>query len=190
MSQFTNNWNAQNGAMAGMSPMGETTGMPMGMRNISQEPIGGNAMANWQYNQQAQAMSNQSNPNMRGWKTYTPDPPSPPVRMTDGYWVDAFENIKPKDVPMDGEMHFFPQTDNSCVYAKVWTNDGQLLSFRFLPEKVEQPKQDVPQDINGFLKGYEIVTERQTERLEGLEKKLDRLYNAIMGDDTKEGNVT
>lgn len=180
MSQFTNDWNAQNGVMSGMGQMGMNNGMGM-----PQSQMRGNSMANWEYAQQTQTAPSQVN--MNGWKTYSPDPPPPPVRRTDGYWVNSFDDIKPRDVPMDGEMHFFPQSDNTCVYAKLWTNDGQLLSFRFLPEKVDPPKQDVPSNINEVLKGYEIVTERQTERLEGVEQKLDRIYKLIMGDDTKEG---
>lgn len=180
MSQFTNSWNAQNGAMANMSPMDMNSGMGM-----PQNQMRGNNMANWEYNQQTQTQAAPP-PNMNGWKTYSPDPPAPPVRRTDGYWVESFNDIKPKDVPMDGEMHFFPQSDSSCVYAKLWTNDGQLLSFRFLPEKVETPKQEPVSNINDILKGYEIMTERQTERLEGVEQKLDRIYKLIMGDETKE----
>lgn len=177
MSQFTNDWNGQNGAMASQQPMNMGGGMGASMPQ-NQMPMNGNTMANWQYqtpNQQVGAI-----PNVRGWKTFTPEPTPPPVRMLDGYWVESYNDIKPKDVPMDGGMHFFPQFDNSCIYAKLWTNDGQLLSFRFLPEKIEPPQQDSSQDINDILKGYEIVTKRQAEQLAEFGRKLDDIYDTIV----------
>lgn len=166
---FTNPYNGQNG-MSGIGP-------PDGMTDMGGPPNSMNNSSSYNYN----TGRSQQTPNVNGWKAYNPDPPPPPPKPIVGRWVDSFDEIKPQEVAMDGEMHFFPQSDNSCVYAKFWTNDGRLLSFRFLPEKEDrkQPQQAVPQDISDIMRGYEIVTERLAERLETLEGAVNDIYNAV-----------
>lgn len=182
MSQFTNPYNGQNGMNmynpgVGMDPGGMNGPPPNNMGNMGPQQSPGYSNQNYNYSNQGQSM-----PNVQGWKNYAPDPPSPPVKPLVGYWVDSFNDIKPKDVAMDGQMHFFPQADHSCIYAKFWNNNGQLLSFRFLPEKDEpiQQQQTIPSEVTDMVKGYEIVTERMSERVANLEGLLADIYNAVV----------
>lgn len=170
--QYVNQYNSQNG----MGNMGPPDAMPLGMAGPP-NGMGNQNLQSYIYNTQQQ-----SPPNVNGWKAFNPDPPPPPARPLIGRWVDAFSDIKPQDVAMDGQMHFFPQNDNSCIYAKFWNNNGQLLSFRFLPEREQQQQpaqQGVSKDISDIMKGYEIVTDRLAQRLESLEGAVTDIYNAV-----------
>lgn len=163
MPQFTNRYNFQNG----QSSMMEND--PSYMMQMRDQTMSG------QYNQQNnRPMMNQ--PNTNGWKTYS----APMVTPIVGRWVETFEEIKPQEVPMDGGMYFFPQTDYSCVYAKYWDNNGQLMSFRFLPEKVEQPsKQTGSAEMSDILNGYEQIALNVANRLDLLDGKLADIYERL-----------
>lgn len=166
MSQFTNNWNGQNGMMNNMGQQG-TIDYSMQQQMMSRN------------NQQPAMPSMQMpSPNMQGWKTYSPPPQVPPLI---GRWVNSFEEIKPQDVPMDGSMCFFPQTDGSCVYAMVWSNDGKIAPYRFVPEKNDPPavqQQALPVEMNDILKGYESISMRVADRLDSFDKRLDEILTA------------
>lgn len=80
----------------------------------------------------------------RGWKSYSPEP-EPRFIPILGRYVNDPREIMPKEVQMDGNFYFFPKFDNSEIYAKIWTQDGELRTFRFLPEKEEPPQAQFPQ---------------------------------------------
>ena len=166
MSQFTNNWNGQNGMM------GQDQIQPMGMPgNMPMQPVRG------QISMQ---------PNVAGWKAYSP-PPQPQIKPTNGRWVESYEDIMPREVPMDGSICFFPQEDCSCIYAKFWDNNGNLQSFRFLPEKNEPPvqQQTIPAEMNDILKGYTSITENILNRLDSLDGQTKDILAAVQTKTTR-----
>lgn len=114
MAQFTNPFNTQNGMMSSQS------GMP--------RRDGTQTVQNW---------------DQQNWIPYTPEP-LPQFVPVSGRWVENPNEIKPNEVPMDGGLYIFPQSDYQCIYAKVWTQDGRLMTYRFLPEKNEQRPQSQP----------------------------------------------
>ena len=52
--------------------------------------------------------------------------------------------ITPQEIPMDGSISMFPMQDGSAVYGKFWDSNGQIKTIRFIPENVEQPRQQDP----------------------------------------------
>lgn len=158
MSQFTNQYNTQNGRMMGV-----------------QMAPGQNYPGNWQPqmdNQQYQPMQ----PNTQGWKPYVD---STPARSTSGRWVDTFDEIKPQEVPMDGGMYFFPLNDCSCIYARFWDRDGQLRTYRFLPEKTDPPAATASTPgLNDVINSYEMFSAAITNRLDSFDKRLDDILAA------------
>lgn len=63
-----------------------------------------------------------------------------------GRWVNDFNDIKPNEVPMDGTICFFPKTDYTCIYAKVWDQNGKLQNFVFVPETPTQTEPTIVQN--------------------------------------------
>lgn len=160
MSQFVNQYNTQNG----MSNMGPGQSYP----------------GNWQPDPMPQQRPNDrmiqqnviQSAQQQGWKTYSPAPQMPALV---GRWVNTFDDIKPQDVPMDGSICFFPQSDYSCIYAMVWGNNGQIIPYRFVPEKNDIQQTQAPQsaNIDDLLRGYEMVSNNVVSRLDSFEKKLN-----------------
>lgn len=46
--------------------------------------------------------------------------------------VDNLEAVKVADIPMDGNIYYFPKADGTEIYAKQWLSNGttQILSFK------------------------------------------------------------
>lgn len=172
MSQFTNPYNSQNG-MSNNGPMDGSPPYPSGAwlpdvpenRGRMQQP----APASYRSNAQ------QSYPwEQQGWKPYIQESVKPFV----GKWVNSFDEITPKDVPMNGQMAFFPQADNTCIYAMVWGNDGQIKPFRFIPELEAKPVTQELQPAQSNIPFDKFVND-VTDRLDAFESKLNDLLASL-----------
>lgn len=170
MPQFTNPYNSQ----TGMGNMGQQNN-PGYQNSWMPDPMGGqtNAQGNQMMNQNISQPIRQ--PNTQGWKSYS----APTIKPTEGRWVDSFEEIMPQEVQMNGQMYLFPQNDWSCIYARYWDNNGQLLTFRFLPEKVEQPVQQSSPDMDSIIKSYEQLGTTMMDRLDSFNGKLDDICSRL-----------
>jgi hypothetical protein len=65
------------------------------------------------------------------------------LRSTDlhglpGKIINSYNEITPNDVPMNGSVGVFLQSDYSCIYAKAWTSDGTITTVKYVPEKSPQ----------------------------------------------------
>lgn len=119
---------------------------------------------------------------MNNWRPYEPEPQPQYIPLAGGRWVDSPDEILPKEVPMDGQIYFFPQTDYQCIYAKIWTQDGRLMAYRFLPEKNEpvaqpNPQSGISQDViaqtlNRFGSAIDA-------RLDAFESRIDDIFNQL-----------
>lgn len=163
MSQFTNMYNGQNG-------MGASN------QNTQYSP-GQNYPGNWGPPTNQPVQPSTVDPNQavfqQGWKPYVPQQSIPVL----GRWVNNFDEIKPQEVKMDGNLYLFPQEDRECIYARFWDNDGNLRTYRFLPERIEsQPQQPAFPDLTGQLNriGNDIFG-----RIDELERNLNGLVQSI-----------
>lgn len=157
MPNFTNPYNNQNGFMS-FDRQSQNPQMSYIQPNMNQQPA---------FDQSAQ-----------NWKPFSPQPKLPPLL---GKWVNSFDDIKPMDVPMDGSICFFPQADRSCIYAMVWSNDGTITPYRFLPERNESVsvQQTGTPEINSVISSFENVGNMMVGRFDSLETKLNDIYNQL-----------
>lgn len=53
-----------------------------------------------------------------------------------GKIVDSIDVVKAMDIPMDGNLYYFPKADGTEIFAKQWMMNGQtrILSFKPIPE--------------------------------------------------------
>lgn len=80
----------------------------------------------------------QQPPMLRNFSTpQTPtQPPAPmpqPSPIT-GRVVNSLNDVFPNDVPGDGTVALFPQSDYSVIYAKQWNTDGSISTIKYVPE--------------------------------------------------------
>lgn len=164
MPQNINPYNGQTG-MPAMQPIGN--GNPSNGNMVYPTNAGPivypNGGSNW----------NQPAPwEQQGWKTFVQEKPMPII----GRWVNSFDEIKPRDVPMDGSICFFPQNDYTCIYAMVWGNDGTIKPFRFIPEvNVVQQPEDQEQTVDPVKNILAEFMSTMNTRLDSLERRIDNL---------------
>lgn len=170
MSQFTNAYNGQNG-------MGSNSqSMPIGP--------GQNYPGNWgpptngQNQPPIQIMDPMQSAQQQGWKPYAPQP-QPRVMPVFGRWVDSFDEIKPQEVQMDGNLYLFPQSDRQCIYARFWDNNGNLQTYRFFPEKIEPPQQSIQSHPSELSDQMDKVGNSIFARIDELEKNLNELVQSL-----------
>ncbi len=50
-----------------------------------------------------------------------------------GKMVDSIDAVKATDIPMDGNMYYFPKADGTEIYSKQWLANGQTQIVAFKP---------------------------------------------------------
>lgn len=88
-----------------------------------------------------------------------------PMPSIPGRTIRNIDEVRPNEVPSDGSIGIYPQDDYSCIYAKVWGNDGLIKTFKFVPEK-QSDEVDIPQPTLA-----EVM-----QRLDKIESMLSRRY--------------
>ena len=111
----------------------------------------------------------QPQPQMQGANNFTPL----------GKIVDSVDIVKATDIPMDGNMYYFPKADGSEIFGKQWLANGQtrILTFKAslddecnnLSSEAEKLKIE-PSDE--FLEVFQSMFDGVLERIDKLEKSL------------------
>ena len=92
-----------------------------------------------------------------------------------GKVVDGIDTVKATDIPMDGNVYYFPTADGSAVFGKQWTMDGKTRILTFKPVFEDNPD-NVSSDTEKFkISISDEVTEVFMKRFDELEKRIDDL---------------
>lgn len=78
-----------------------------------------------------------------------------------GRYINNPNDITVNEVPTDGSIGLFPQTDGSCVYGKVWNANGTITTIKYIPEV------------------QNAETSETTIDFDSLNSKIDAIYNHI-----------
>lgn len=108
--------------------------------------------------------------------------PLPPTQMsganqmsTLGKMVDSIDVVKATDIPMDGNMYYFPKADGTEIFSKQWLANGQTRILTFKPV-LEDNHNNVSYDTERLKIGLsDEVTEVFMKRFDELEKRIDDL---------------
>ena len=96
-----------------------------------------------------------------------------------GKIVESEDIVKTTDIPMDGNMYYFPKADGTEIYAKKWLPNGQtqILAFKpILDSKANiSPSGDTESDL-GALDEFKTVF---LEQIESVNERLERIENNI-----------
>lgn len=149
----------------------------MNFQMPTQQPINQYYQQPYMQNPYMQRMENlqqfqqaiQPQPQMQGANNFTPL----------GKIVDSVDIVKATDIPMDGNMYYFPKADGSMVFGKQWLANGQtrILTFKAsldeegnnLSSEVEKFKIEPSEE---FLEVFQSMFDGVLERIDKLEKSL------------------
>lgn len=149
----------------------------MNFQMPTQQPINQYYQQPYMQNPYMQRMENlqqfqqaiQPQPQMQGANNFTPL----------GKIVDSVDIVKATDIPMDGNMYYFPKADGSEIFGKQWLANGQtrILTFKAvldeegnnLSSEVEKFKIEPSEE---FLEVFQSMFDGVLERIDKLEKSL------------------
>lgn len=95
--------------------------------------------------------------------------PTPPMPFV-GRYVNSLTDILPNEVPMDGRVGIFPNSDLNEIYLKTWSSDGTIKTFRYIF--------DATTDLNSPNTTQQDPTYDQlTARIDALEKMIRKNGN-------------
>ena len=96
-----------------------------------------------------------------------------------GKIVESMDIVRVTDIPMDGNMYYFPKADGSEIFGKQWLANGQtrILTFKAslddegnnLSSEAEKLKIDAFNELTDTFQG---MFDTVIERIDKLEKSL------------------
>ena len=90
-----------------------------------------------------------------------------------GKIVDSVDVVKATDVPMDGNMYYFPKADGTEIFGKQWLSNGQTRILTFKPV-FDDDTNNVSNTEEKLKIGLsDETTEVFMKRFDELEKRLD-----------------
>ena len=90
-----------------------------------------------------------------------------------GKIVDSIDVVKATDVPMDGNMYYFPKADGTEIFSKQWLANGQTRILAFKPVFEDNPN-NLSSETEKFKIGLsDEVTEVFMKRFDDIEMRLD-----------------
>lgn len=96
---------------------------------------------------------------------------------TIGKIVESIDIVKTTDIPMDGNMYYFPKADGTEIYAKQWMQNGQTRILTFKPICDGETNNSSQSNLKSNLGSIE-------EFAEVLDNKLEELYKKIVTNKT------
>lgn len=97
-----------------------------------------------------------------------------------GKIVDSVEMVKSMDIPMDGNLYYFPKADGTEIFGKQWLSNGQTRILTFKPVSETEPN-NLPQTEEKLKFDLsEASTTAFMERFDSLEKQINDLMTKSM----------
>ena len=94
-----------------------------------------------------------------------------------GKIVESVDMVKATDIPMDGNMYYFPKADGTEIYGKAWMTNGQtrILTFKPVldndPNTLSQNEEKLNLEVLGqVLEGIQSDIKTLTEKLDKISK--------------------
>lgn len=90
-----------------------------------------------------------------------------------GKIVDSIDVVKATDVPMDGNMYYFPKADGTEIFGKQWMMNGQTRILTFKPILDSEPNNMSITDEKLKIRLSDELTSSFMKRFDAIEKRLD-----------------
>lgn len=97
--------------------------------------------------------------------------------MSIGKVVESMDMVKVADIPMDGNVYYFPKADGSEIYSKQFMPNGQTRILTFKPITDDNPN-NLPLDeekskfdtFNAILGGIQADIKTLSDKVEKISK--------------------
>ena len=102
-----------------------------------------------------------------------------------GKIVESMDVVKVTDIPMDGNMYYFPQADGQAIYGKKFLPNGQTQILAYKPILDDNPNTLSNDDEKMNLDLLQCVTDLFQENISSLNDRLDKIEKYLKSTKTK-----
>lgn len=96
-----------------------------------------------------------------------------------GKIVESVDMVKATDIPMDGNMYYFPTADGSLIFGKQWLVNGQTRILTFKPVLDNDPNTLSQNEEKLNLEALGQVLEGIQSDIKTITDKLDKMNKPI-----------
>ena len=94
-----------------------------------------------------------------------------------GKMVESIDIVKATDIPMDGNMYYFPKADGTEIYGKAWMQDGRTRILTFKPVSDDESNNSAHEEeklkfdaFNAILEGIQADIKTLTDKVDKISK--------------------
>lgn len=102
-----------------------------------------------------------------------------------GKIVESMDVVKVTDIPMDGNMYYFPQADGQAIYGKKFLPNGQTQILAFKPSLENEPNTLSQNEEKFDFGAFNEFTDTFKEQLNTLTDKIDKIEKYLKPTKTK-----
>lgn len=92
-----------------------------------------------------------------------------------GKIVESMDIVKVTDIPMDGNMYYFPKADGTEIYAKQFGIDGKTRILTFKPFLDNEPNNSTTNEEKLKFDDFNNVLMGIQEDIRTLNEKIDKI---------------
>ena len=107
-----------------------------------------------------------------------------------GKIVESVDVVKVTDIPMDGNMYYFPQADGQAIYGKKFLPNGQTQILAFKPILEENPNTLSSEAEKSNLDLLEQLTKAFDDKFSNINDKIDKIEKILKGSSKKKEGDT
>lgn len=94
-----------------------------------------------------------------------------------GKIIESVDVLKTTEVPMDGNVYYFPKADGSEIYSKQWLSNGTTRILTFKPI-LNEDTENIANDTEKLKIGLsDEVADTFMKRFDDIEKRLDEFIS-------------
>ena len=92
-----------------------------------------------------------------------------------GKIVESVDMVKATDIPMDGNMYYFPTADGNMIFGKQWMPNGQTRILTFKPLLDAEPNNSSIEEEKLKFDTFKSFLEGIQEDIKLLNDKVDKI---------------
>jgi hypothetical protein len=92
-----------------------------------------------------------------------------------GKIVESIDMVKATDIPMDGNIYYFPTADGNLIFGKQWMPNGQTRILTFKPILDDNTDNSANTSEKAKIELLEQFTETFNEKISVINEKIDKI---------------
>ena len=110
----------------------------------------------------------------------------PNQMMALGKVVESIDIVKATDIPMDGNMYYFPKADGKEIYSKQWLQNGTTSIIIFKPMDGDK---DIDIEKQSEMEEFKISLNDIKSDLKSLNEKIEKITKTNTTKSKKENSL-